>query len=275
MDSRRGLPRHGCVCVRPRKGTPGLIVFTDLDGTLLDRETYSFAPALPAILALRRRGIPLVLVSSKTQAEMEALREEMGNGDPYIVENGGAIVFPDGRTEAFAYSNGEARRVLAEASAGTGIPVRGFSEMTLQEIVSRSGLPAHAAALAAQRHYGEPFALLSASDPGPLLAAIRASGFSVVQGGRFFHISKGCDKSLAVCKLASILGDEQTAGLGDAPNDIEFLRAVGTPILVPSPHLETMRAALPHAAVAPAPGPQGWNAAVLELIGETAQAAPL
>ena len=75
---------------------PNLIVFTDLDGSLLDSTTYSFKAATPALNALREQGIPLVLVSSKTRAEMEPLRQRLGHCDPFIVENGGAVFVPHG-----------------------------------------------------------------------------------------------------------------------------------------------------------------------------------
>ncbi len=58
--------------------TPKLVIFTDLDGTLLDRDTYSFEPALPALRLIRQKDIPLVLSSSKTRAEIEFYRERIG-----------------------------------------------------------------------------------------------------------------------------------------------------------------------------------------------------
>ena len=70
-------------------GHPPLIVFTDLDGTLLDHETYSLEPARPALDRLASEGIPLILASSKTAAEIDRLRAEIGCADfPAIVENG-------------------------------------------------------------------------------------------------------------------------------------------------------------------------------------------
>ncbi|MFQ5696467.1 MAG: mannosyl-3-phosphoglycerate phosphatase, partial [Terriglobia bacterium] len=49
---------------------PRLIVFTDLDATLLDHQTYSWAAAEPALRRLRLLGIPLVFCTSKTRAEV-------------------------------------------------------------------------------------------------------------------------------------------------------------------------------------------------------------
>ena len=39
--------------------TRKLVIFADLDGTLLDRKTYSFEPAQPALLLIRQKGFPL------------------------------------------------------------------------------------------------------------------------------------------------------------------------------------------------------------------------
>ena len=48
-------------------------IFTDLDGTLLDHDTYSWAPAAPAIERIKKLGIPLIAISSKTLAELSHL----------------------------------------------------------------------------------------------------------------------------------------------------------------------------------------------------------
>src|SRR5262249_7819522 len=72
------------------------VVFTDLDGCLLDSVPYTYEPAVPALEALRAQGIPLVLVSSKTRAEIEPLRKQLDHHDPFIVENGAAVFVPRG-----------------------------------------------------------------------------------------------------------------------------------------------------------------------------------
>jgi HAD superfamily hydrolase (TIGR01484 family) len=74
----------------------GLLVFSDLDGCLLDERTYRWDAARPALEALGSRGVPLLLCSSKTRAEMEALAGGLGLAWPFIVENGGALVIPNG-----------------------------------------------------------------------------------------------------------------------------------------------------------------------------------
>ncbi|MFT4614813.1 MAG: putative mannosyl-3-phosphoglycerate phosphatase (HAD superfamily), partial [Bacteroidia bacterium] len=75
------------------------LIFTDLDGSLLDHYTYSFRSALPVLRQLERRLVPVVPVSSKTRAELEPLRHELANVGPFIVENGAAIFVPEGYFE--------------------------------------------------------------------------------------------------------------------------------------------------------------------------------
>jgi mannosyl-3-phosphoglycerate phosphatase len=74
--------------------TPKLVIFTDLDGCLLDRETYSFEPAQAALRLIREKEIPLILVSSKTRVEIEEYRRRLKNGHPIVSENGGAVFIP-------------------------------------------------------------------------------------------------------------------------------------------------------------------------------------
>lgn len=76
------------------------MVFTDLDGTLLDHQTYSFAPAKPALAALRAARVPLVPCSSKSLAEMVELQQALELDGPLIVENGGGVFLPMGHALA-------------------------------------------------------------------------------------------------------------------------------------------------------------------------------
>ncbi|MBP1733392.1 MAG: mannosyl-3-phosphoglycerate phosphatase, partial [Deltaproteobacteria bacterium] len=70
---------------------PAIVIFTDLDGTLLDSMTYSFEPARPALRKLKDLGIPLIICSSKTRLEIERYRQEFGSLYPFVAENGGGI----------------------------------------------------------------------------------------------------------------------------------------------------------------------------------------
>jgi mannosyl-3-phosphoglycerate phosphatase family protein len=266
------------------------LVVTDLDGTLLDEETYGFAAARPALAALRARGVPLVLCSSKTRAEMERVAAALETRSPLIVENGGAIVVPVGSPAVLPAGSrhedgvaviplGASRADLVAAlpaiAREAGVGVRSFASMTAAEVSSLTGLGEREAALALVREWDEPFALEKRpggeSPDERLDHAARCRGLRVTRGGRLHHLTGGVDKGNAVRKLLDLLAPESgfVLGLGDAANDLSMLQAVDRPILVPRRDGRVdpaLAAALPEAERAPEPGPAGWNAAVLAVL---------
>jgi mannosyl-3-phosphoglycerate phosphatase len=238
------------------------LIFTDLDGTLLDHDTYSYEEARPALNRLRELAIPLMIVTSKTRAEVARLRTELALPGEDITENG-------------AESRGYAWlcQQLESLSAETGVPVRGFHQMTPEEISRAAGLSLEVARLASQREQAEPFQILDEGGSSRLLAAIESRGLRWTRGGRFHHLFERGGKGDAVRKVLARNPGVRTLGLGDAPNDIEFLRAVDTAIIVRSPRADAVAAELPGASITPVPGPAGWNQAVLQWTSSPAQSA--
>ena len=60
------------------------IIFTDLDGSLLDEETYQASPADSLLEMLDSLGVPVVFNSSKTFPEMLKIRRLLGNRQPVV-----------------------------------------------------------------------------------------------------------------------------------------------------------------------------------------------
>jgi mannosyl-3-phosphoglycerate phosphatase len=263
------------------------LVFSDLDGTLLDEETYSYEDALAALHALRELKVPLILCSSKTRAEIEFWRERLENLHPFIVENGGAIFlprnyFPNRPKEAkqhvdaydvieFGTPYSELVATLAKAADKSGCKVLGFNEMTAAEVSELTLLPLHQAELARQREYDEAFEILG-SNGDQLLQEIENVGMKWTRGGRFHHIMGANDKGVAVRCLTELyrceFGHVVTLGLGDGPNDIPFLSEVDRAIVLRSRFAGDLAAAIPRSIVTRSPGPHGWNETLLELLRE-------
>lgn len=267
------------------------LIFTDLDGTLLDHHTYSWSAAEEALLELERRRVPLVFVTSKTRAELEVLRRKLGHTHPFITENGGGIFIPHGYFNlhiegarrvgryhclALARPYSEIITALEEIAAELGTSVVGFHQMSAREVAQNTGLPLREAELARQRDFDEPFFFAGANEQTmqEFVQAARQRGMEVVRGGRFWHIFAGSDKGRATRHLAGLYraaghGRLRTVGLGDSPNDLALLAAVDQAVLLPRPDgnfdNEVLRR-LPHAMRAPAPGPTGWNEAVLQIL---------
>lgn len=194
------------------------IVFTDLDGTLLDPVTYSWEAHRETLGELRRRGIPVVFCTSKTRAETLALRKEIGNDDPFIVENGGAIVFPD-RTVVLGALYEEVLDAFALLKQR--VPARGFSDMSVEEVAADCGLSVERARLAKQREYEEPFRC--ETDPLPQVTAL---GWRCSRGGRYWHLHGETDKGKAVRRLLREMKPARSVGLGDSMLDLHLLDAV-------------------------------------------------
>ncbi|HML96010.1 MAG TPA: HAD-IIB family hydrolase [Thermodesulfobacteriota bacterium] len=266
---------------------PRLVLFTDLDGTLLDHDTYSFEPAREALAALESENIPVVFTTSKTRAEIEKWRRLAGNDDPFISENGGAIFVPEGYFGGdFVYDrkedgylvielgtpHAELARALGDIRRGTGMEIRGVSDMGVEEVVKLTGLGKEDAGLVREREYGEPFVVGGGSEAEEtVIREIEKRGLRHTQGGRFHHILGQSDKGKAVSILKGLYVKEwgvvETVGIGDSLNDLPMLKTVDIPILVRKPDGGyDERVSITGMAVADAPGPRGWNSAILKLI---------
>jgi mannosyl-3-phosphoglycerate phosphatase len=194
---------------------------------------------------LRSEGIPLILCTSKTFAEVEWYRDRLRNTHPFIVESGGAIYIPKGYFPfSFDYDDvvrsylalrlggtyQEMVLALEEVAARTGVALRGFSDMSAEEIADISSLTLDQAERAKQRDHDEPFLIL---DPAKARLVERSSRFPLTWGGRFYHINSS-DKGRAVSKLIDMYRkmDADILGLGDCVNDLPMLQCVDVPILV-------------------------------------------
>jgi mannosyl-3-phosphoglycerate phosphatase len=270
---------------------PQPIIFTDLDGTLLDYHTYSFAPALPALEFIKEKNTPLIICSSKTRAEIEQWREKLDNPHPFISENGGGIFIPlhyfsdndlnalaqrQEQTDAYAVlilgtPYASLRQTLEELRKD-GFEVRGFGDMAVAEIAEITGLSIEEAALAKMREFDEPFVFAGRKTSFPaLLAAIEAKGLHCVAGGRLLHLTGNNNKGKAVEILTRLFrkkfGGITTLALGDSPNDFPMLEHVDYPILVRNHRGEhDSRIKLPNLIKVDGIGPEGWSKAVLQFM---------
>jgi mannosyl-3-phosphoglycerate phosphatase len=265
------------------------IVVTDLDGTLLDEETYSFEAARPGLAVLKSRMIPLVFCTSKTRSEVEYWRNSIGNGDPFIVENGAAVYIPEGHFEfpipgarhrgaydvlQLGTEYAELVSTLENASVESACRIRGFHEMTAAEVSALCGLGPELAEMAKRREFDEPFVVLDPERERELVAAIERAGKQFTRGGRFCHITGNNDKALALRRLLELYRrldpGLRTVGLGDGLNDARMLNAVDVAILIRSRGIDRLQAAVPQGKPTVLPGPAGWNEAITALMRNAA-----
>jgi mannosyl-3-phosphoglycerate phosphatase len=151
--------------------------------------------------------------------------------------------------------------------------VRGFSDLSAEELAEMSGLPIWESFLALQREYDEPF-WIEGDDSliGLVEGYMEARGFRVSRGGRYYHITGRNDKGTAVqllaARLRADLKDVTTIAIGDAANDIPMFLNVDIPILVQRPgggYDESVSLQVPGIRKVSEIGPAGWRAAVEDL----------
>ncbi|MEO1574232.1 MAG: HAD-IIB family hydrolase [Pseudomonadota bacterium] len=260
-----------------------LVVFTDLDGTLLDHDTYDWSPAATSLETLKRRDIPVILISSKTLAELREYRSALALPYPVVAENGAAVDVPEGALAVTWQGHGITRehlkRALTELRGELKVQCCAFFELGVDGIVAATGLSPEQAALANTRDASEP--LLWQDTPEALIAFTDAAGergLRCVRGGRFVHLMAPTDKSQAMAQLVSaystLRGSDVTSlALGDSANDLGMLKAADIAVVIPGQGTgaSDMIAALdghPHLVRARLPGPSGWHDAVQSILNQ-------
>jgi mannosyl-3-phosphoglycerate phosphatase len=265
-----------------------VLVFTDLDGTLLDHDNYSFATALPTLKKLHSENIPVIPNTSKTYAELTELRQQLNLKGPFIVENGAGIYIPIGyfseRPNGTKTKNGywvkefsKPRDHWLTVIEKLKIPFEGkfnhFSNMSNREIIAATGLSEKEAKLAATREYGEPILWLgSDKERTQCISAIKELGGTPLRGGRFLHLSGDSDKGNALLWLTQQYQIDRginkctSIALGDGQNDVAMLDAAQIAVRIlspanPPPTLKRKTGIYTSQAF----GPKGWSEC-LELI---------
>jgi mannosyl-3-phosphoglycerate phosphatase len=256
------------------------VIFTDLDGTLLDFRTYRPSPPAVALLrALAELRIPVIPVSSKTAAEVRPLMAELGLFGPAVVEGGPVIVSEDGSEDVTGPSRADLVVVLHQLQ-DQGWGVRGMSEMSVEEVMELTGLGGGAALRAMTRSASEPFVLTgepSGCEERDIAEATAELGASIARGGRFRHLlGRGVDKGSgvrAVLALICAVDGAKTAAIGDAWNDLPMLEEVELGFLLGN---AVESEAVPPGVTRLEPtGPKGFVDAVGQILGSWNVAPPL
>ena len=243
-------------------------MFTDIDGTLVDINTAEYGKETDKLIRLiKERNIPLILTSAKTRLEQNKIREDLGISDPFIVENGGAIVIPKGYFPDYALRDikyplretqeikNEARDVNHEIAVELGKPAdyiraklsdirkkysinfRGVADISVEKLSNLALISRDQAKRMAQRNYGETILQIQSEDIARFIKYVQEDGMKVIHGGRFFDVTVGTDKGIAVGILKKLFKDKfhnnvTFFGIGDSTNDIPMLNLMDIPILV-------------------------------------------
>lgn len=259
------------------------LIFTDLDGSLLDHHSYSFSPAAALLKELERQHIPVIPVTSKTCAEVLSLRDTLANTHPFIVENGAAIYL---RKEYFPLAPQDCTKIgnywcirnshprshwqalLAKEGGPFADEYQTFDSICanqgLEGLAALTGLSIHQAMLAQQREFSEPIQWLGTQErKNQFIAQLTEAGATLLQGGRFLTLGGNTDKGRALLQLKALyhqqLGVCQSLAIGDSGNDVSMLEIADSALIIksqnhPAPRLQRTD----NLYMSTATGPQGW-----------------
>lgn len=263
-----------------------ILIFTDLDGTLLNHHDYHFDAAIPAIKKLLDLNIPIIYNTSKTIEECLELQALMGLDQPFpqpfIVENGSALIcsepFDDsmqriqiGQYSLYGLTLGanldQISKTLSDLAWEQSLYTP-FSKATVETIVDYTGLTIEQATQAKQRRYSDPVIWHGNEEQKEaFIQAIHNRGLTTLQGGRFLHILGNTNKGMALTKMAQIYSKARfsstaenatTIALGDSPNDLAMLSAADIAIHVLPASNQAMEFQHPNKIVTQLKGAAGW-----------------
>ena len=221
-----------------------LIFYTDLDGTLLNHDNYSWSEASPVLKVLKDLRIPVVFNTSKTLKEVQALQREMDIHAPFVIENGGAVWLPD------RYFTGEPGRIVILGEDIQNIlmlikPLRSryqfesYSQMSTERISELTGLSIDDALLSSQRICSEPFVWNDSElKLVSFTAELKEMGLDLLKGGRFYHIIGFSGKGDALRFINNKFREQfpsqevYSIALGDSPNDLSMLEEADLAVVI-------------------------------------------
>jgi mannosyl-3-phosphoglycerate phosphatase len=268
-----------------------IVVVTDIDASLLQPGSRALPDENAALAFLAEHGIPLVINSSRSRAEIERLQQTLPMVAPFISEHGSALFLPHGffpfvpararqavggHVIEFGRRYYEVADALRLVCSDLNVEAVSLSELSIEEAARELGVSIVEAQLVKLREYTELVRIVDESDKtmSRLLKALRRQGLRGCRRGRHYLVSATPDRAESLRTLKALWtrawGEHVMVGLGDSEDDVAWLQSVDIPIYV-----ENGRSAIPASVlrklptvrVTERPGRRGWSEAIFEWVG--------
>ena len=248
-----------------------IIIFTDLDGSLLNKDTFRFDEIEDYFRELISIGIKIIPNSSKTESELLYFNKEYNLNLSFIAENGSSINglnlihknLPEtislGRTVDKIYDiySKNIPHVLEQK-------VIFISKLDKREQEKILGLSLHKVKLAMDRKYSIPVQFKGSEvEKNEFIKIMNDAGLTVQTGGRIMTICDKVNKSEAIIKTLELISnkiqnDIITIGVGDNQNDIDMLSETDYSCLVKNDNFDTSLINIDNLIKSSKPSPLGW-----------------
>ena len=249
-----------------------ILIFTDLDGSLLDKETFKFDVIKDYFKELVRNGIIIIPNSSKTEAELLDFNEQNNLDLSFIAENGSSIHrlnkihqnLPD--KIIISRTIDEIRNIYEEnISLDFENKITHILELEREKQQKILGLPLDKIKLAIKRDHSIPIKFNGTeSEKNEFTKILKNSGLTIQTGGRIINICDNVNKSKAMSRALQLirkqLDDEIiTIGVGDNENDIEMIKQTDYPCLVKNENFDSSLINIDNLIKSDEPSPKGWS----------------
>jgi len=268
-----------------------LVIVTDIDDSVLEPGARALPSERAALDFLSARGIPLVINSSRTHAEIERIQETLRLLAPSISEHGSALFIPPGSFSSiperaaravsghvieFGRPYHEVVDAVRAAGHELGMEIVGFADLTIEDAARELGVTDVEAQLAKLREYTELIRIADQTDArrSHVFNALRRRGLRCWPIGRHHLVTATRDRAESLLTLRALWRDAWgeppcIVGCGNSEGDVAWLRYADVAVIVQNDHAGVdprLLSKLPTARVAPRPGRLGWSDAICEVV---------
>ena len=247
-----------------------ILIFTDLDGSLLHRDTFKFDEIKDYINQLLSKSIYIIPNTSKTEREILEFNNELGSSLPFISENGAVIKGLD-----LIHSNLPKELVLSKekdslikifqesVSIDFQNKCKWLSEMDKKNQSLIFGLKDEKLNMALDRKYSVPFIFKGTkSEKKELSIIVKKKGLALQEGGRVINLTDKVNKAKALQVFVRFFKKNnkniKTIAVGDNYNDLDMLKTSDYPCLVFNDKFTLDQIPINDLITTNKPSPEGW-----------------
>ena len=247
-----------------------LVIFTDLDGSLLHRDTFKFDSIKDYIKSLVNSGITIIPNSSKTEVEIEKFNEELGIELPFISENGSLIQglnlinrnFPN---KIILSRQKEELIKIFDNKVPEKIRNKCFriSKMDKKKQEKIFGQKGDQLKDALDRNYTSPFVFNGEkTEKNELLKVLNSNSLTLQEGGRVTNLCDNVNKIKSMNRVIKIIKKTEekikTIAVGDNYNDLDMIKNSDVPCLVFNDQFKLDQINIDNLIFSNKPSPEGW-----------------